>query len=450
MLYFIKNAILGNQKMQIYKTIDCIEPECSLNKNSCRLVSDDANNASKKPSNGNNLIPVPNFSKSIANVLPDVLKTSNKNLISNNNVLSSDIQPNKISHCKAFSFDGNNFIKLNNSPSLAIGFEVDFWFKQSILNPENNIQILYSIGTSNNINNSSFTLGLLGNNQIYLGYYNGNKYIENTQNIINEQSKIYTLDNNWHHIHFKVFNGSLTGEIDENKGVFSFINAIKTTVNTNNNSITYFGGANFSTGNITRKYNNAIGQMHELRLWQPNTYSPNYINNSVSPTSKGLVLYWRMDANSQIVKDEAQYKIDGTLGNSNSVEKSDPTFVNNCDGSNVTSTNINSTTIPETTTTNNVTSPKSDTVTVPVVIQDGINVINTDQKPLIMFNTQKGGKAIVKIINSANKLLVTKTVVITKGTNSLFSIIQNLKQGNYTITVTLNSKKYTQKFTIPK
>jgi hypothetical protein len=87
---------------------------------------------------------------------------------------------------------------------------------------------------------------------------------------------------------------------------------------------------------------------------------------------------------------------------------------------------------------------------VPVVIQDGINVINTDQKPLIMFNTQKGGKAIVKIINSANKLLVTKTVVITKGTNSLFSIIQNLKQGNYTITVTLNSKKYTQKFTIPK
>jgi len=449
MLFFVKNAILGNQSIKVIKTVDCVEPECSINKNSCRVVSDDVKNGARKASNA--VIPTPDFNKTIESKLPNVLKStsaSKSGAISNTTNLNSN--PIKIDHCKALAFDGNDFVKINNSPSLAVGFDVEFWFKHSSANATDNVEILFSLGTSNNITNSAFTFGLLGNNKVYVGYNNGNTYVEKTQNIISQQGNSYTIDNNWHHLHIQVNNGNFSGEIDGNKGVFTLTGAIKSSVNTDNTMNTYFGGADFNTGSISYKYNNFIGQIHDVRLWKTGYSFENSIASS-TPSTYGLVASWKLNTNSQIVKDEAQYKIDGTFGNNNSVEKSDPAFVNNCDGSNVTTSNTSViTTKPETTTTNAVASSKSDTVVVPVVIQDGINVINTDQKPLIMFNTQKGGKAIVKIINSANKLLITKTMVIAKGTNSLFSIIQNLKQGNYTITVTLNSKKYTQKFTILK
>lgn len=443
MLYFVKNAILGNQTIKVTKTIECVEPECSINKNSCRVVADDANNASRKASNA--VIPSPTFNKNTAQ-LPNVLKSATNNgsaPISSISTVVNNTNP-KLDHCKAFSFDGNDFIKINNSPSLAVGFDVEFWFKQTTSNPENNLEILFSMGTSNNIRGSAFTFGLLGNDKVYLGYFSGNSYVEKTVEILNNQNKPYSVDNEWHHYHFKVSDGNLTGEIDGNKGTFNLPNSIRTAINTDNTSNTYLGGADFNTGSISYKYNNAIGLIHEIRLWKIG-YSYDYHDEAVAANTTGLVACWKLNANTQVVKDDGPYKIDGVFGSNNSIEKKDPLFVNDCNGTTTSTT-------PNTSTTN---TPKQDTTT-PVVSstttieREGISIVNTTKKPIISFFAPKSGKAVVRILSSANKLLTIRTVVFSVGENMLSTYIQALKPGNYTIKVTLNAKSYTQKFTIPK
>lgn len=456
MLFFVKNAILGNQTIKVIKTVDCVEPECSMNKNSCRVVTDDANNASRKAENGNGVIPTPNFNKAMADALPNVLSTSKATTTINpttnptptntqNNI--PNVKPERLDHCKVLAFDGNDFVKLGNSPSVNTGFEMEFWFKHSNSNADNNVEILYSIGKSNNIRNSAFTFGLLGNNRVYLAYNNGSAYIEKIQSITDNNNNAYVIDNEWHHYHFKVVNGNLTGEIDGDKGKFILQNAIKTSQNTDN-SFSYIGGADFNTGSINYKYNYAVGQMHEVRIWQPNTYSVNNMSVSVQPNANGLVLYYKMNSNTQVVQDEAMYHIDGVLGSNASAEKSDPVFVNNCDGSNVIVQKIEipvqESTIPNIPTTNT----DIDLNTNNNVLKQGISVVQTEQKPIIEFNTPISGKATVSVLNSSNKNAFCKNMTFTRGSNSLNTYIKNLKPGNYTMKVIFNKITYLEKFSI--
>lgn len=458
MLFFVRNAILDNQTIKVIKTVDCVEPECSMNKNSCRVVSDDANNGSRKAENGANVIPKPNFNKTMADALPNVLTTSkvsnvttsNPNTTNNN---TSNAKPERLDHCKVLSFDGNDFIKVGNSPSITNGFELEFWFKQSTSNPENNLEILYSIGKSNNIRNSLFTFGLLGNNSIYLGYNNGSTYIEKIQNIKDNSNNSYLIDNEWHHYHFKVANGNLIGEIDGDKGRFNLQNVIKTSQNTDNN-ICYIGGADFNAGNINYKYNYAVGQLHEVRIWQPNTYSVNNMSVSVQPNANGLVLYYKLNSNAQIIQDEAMYNINGVLGSNASVEKIDPIFVNNCDGSNVITQKVEipiQETIAVNIPTTNIDSLKNtSTDNITNILKQGINITKTEQSINIEFNTPLSGKAAVSVLNSKNKSSYCKNMTFTRGSNSLNASILKLTPGNYTMKVVFNKKTYLEKFSISK
>jgi len=433
MLYFIKNAILQNKSIKVTKTIECTEPECSNNKSSCRVVVDDANNGSKKASN--KVIPSPNFDKSVSAQLPNVLKNSGATSATTETAPQATVPTTnnpleRLDHCKAFSFDGNDFIRVNNSPSLAVGFDVEFWFKHSAANPENNVEILYSMGTSRNIRSSAFTFGLLGNNKIYLGYFSGNAYVEKTQNIVDNQNNTYSIDNNWHHYHFRVSNGNFTGEIDGNKATFSLPNSVKSSVNTDNTSNTYLGGGDFNTGSISYKYSNAFGQMHEVRLWKMG-YSYDYHDEAVSSSAVGLVASWNLNESGQTVKDEAPYKINGTLGSNGSAEKSDPTFVNNCDGSST---------------------PVKDVQGTPISteITEGIKITETDARPTIEFFAPKAGKATTKINDAKNRTVVTRIAQFTQGNNNISTYIKSVAKGTYTIKVTINGKTYTESFSIIK
>lgn len=455
MLFFVKNAILGNQTIKVIKTVDCVEPECSMNKNSCRVVVDDANNASRKPENGRNVIPNPNFNKSIADVLPNVLITAKGTNPNNTNPTTNETnnnlpttKPERLDHCKAFSFDGNDFIKLGNSPSVNAGFEVEFWFKQANSNADNNLEILYSIGKSNNIENSAFTFGLLGNNRVYVGYNNGNSYVEKIQNITDNSNNSYSVDNQWHHYHFKVANGNLTGEIDDDKARFNMPNAIKTSQQTDN-SVSYIGGADFNSGNINYTYNYAIGQIHEVRIWQANSYSVNNMNISVQPNANGLVLYYKMNTNAQRVQDDAMYKIDGVLGSNANVEASDPLFVNNCDGSNVAVQKVE---IPkQEPIVKEIPTVKVDSVSQPAkIIKEGISVVQTEKLQVVSFDALLKGKASISVLNSKNKDVVCKKAIFSIGNNSLNTYIDNLSSGNYTLKVVFNKKTYSEKISITK
>ena len=200
MLFFIKNAILQNQSIKVYKTVDCVEPECSMSKSSCRVVTDDASNGSKKPSNA--IIPKPNFNRSILST--KIITPNNTNVEPPKPVIVKQTTGEKLNHCKVLSFDGDDFVKVNKSAALSLGFDVEFWYKQTVTNTDNNMRILFSIGSGNDIKTSAFTFGLLGNNKIYVGYFNGNTYIEKTQEIKDAMNNSFTVDGNWHHYHFKI------------------------------------------------------------------------------------------------------------------------------------------------------------------------------------------------------------------------------------------------------
>ena len=159
-----------------------------------------------------------------------------------------------------------------------------------------------------------------------------------------------------------------------------------------------------------------------------------------------------MNSNSQVVQDEAMYKINGFLGSNASVEKSDPAFVNNCDGSNVVTQQVEipvqestATNIP---TTNIDTIKNSTSDNEPNILKEGINIIKTEKTINIEFNTPMNGKASVTVLNGNNRSSFCKNMTFSRGSNSLNNCIQNLKPGNYTMKVVFNKKTYLEKFSI--
>ena len=169
---------------------------------------------------------------------------------------------------------------------------------------------------------------------------------------------------------------------------------------------------------------------------------------------------WKLNTNTQTQKDDGKLMLDATLGNSTAVEKSDPTYINNCVPSTVITTpkdtvkpvvivpvkvDTPKVIIPTTP----ITTPKTDTLIQPTVaIKDGITIItNSDiELPIIWFNTQKAGKGKFYIYNKSNKLILCKSISFTKGKNDLAPYFAKLKSGTYNIKVILGKKTYTKKF----
>ncbi|HUM51399.1 MAG TPA: hypothetical protein PK431_06260, partial [Chitinophagales bacterium] len=453
MLDFLRTTVIQKQPIQMYKTIECITANCTLPNATCRVSQVGKNPPAAKslnpkiPSANYKKIKVPgatNTSAVVVNNTPEMTTETPAPVLNVNTLVKNN-------HCLAYTFDGNDFIKVERSASLQSKFDVEFWYKQTNLNDNNNVRILFSVSNEKNIKNSALVVGTLGNDKIYISYNNGINYIENIQQLITNNKASYSLDNNWHHVHIKVAAPNLLVEIDGNAATALFADAIYSTRNTLNNN-TYFGGSDYTEtkiGNYT--FTNAVGQIHEIRFWNAN-YNFNYSTYNIPGNTEGIVALWKLNTNTQTQKDDGKLNLDATLGNSSAVEKADPTYVNNCVPSIVIPTPKDTlkpvVIVPVKTDTAKVVTPV-DTVTQPTVeIKDGITIItNSDiELPIIWFSTQKAGKGKFYIYNKSNKLVLCKNISFTKGKNDLAPYFAKLKSGTYNVKVILNKKTYTKKF----
>ncbi len=453
MLDFLRTTVIQKQPIQMYKTIECITANCTLPNATCRVSQVGKNPPAAKslnpkiPSANYKKIKVPgatNTSAVVVNNTPEMTTETPAPVLNVNTLVKNN-------HCLAYTFDGNDFIKVERSASLQSKFDVEFWYKQSSLNDNNNVRILFSVSNEKNIKNSALVVGTLGNDKIYVSYNNGINYIENIQQLITNNKASYSLDNNWHHVHIKVAAPNLLVEIDGNAATALFADAIYSTRNTLNNN-TYFGGSDYTEtkiGNYT--FTNAVGQIHEIRFWNAN-YNFNYSTYNIPGNTEGIVALWKLNTNTQTQKDDGKLNLDATLGNSTAVEKADPTFVNNCVPSIVIPTPKDTVKpvviVPIKTDTAKVVTT-TDTVTQPTVeIKDGITIItNSDiELPIIWFSTQKAGKGKFYIYNKSNKLVLCKSISFTKGKNDLAPYFAKLKSGTYNVKVLFLKKTYTKKF----
>ena len=461
MLDFLRTTVIQKQPIQMYKTIECITANCTLPNATCRVSQVGKNPPAAKslnpkiPSANYKKIKVPgasNTSAVVVNNSPEMTTEIPAPVLNVNTLVKNN-------HCLAYTFDGNDFIKVERSASLQSKFDVEFWYKQSSINDNNNVRVLFSINNEKNIKNTALLIGLLGNDKIYLSYNNGINYIENIQQLITKNKANYVIDNNWHHVHIKVAAPNLLVEIDGDAATSLFADAIYSTRNTLNNS-TYFGGADYTDNkNASYTFTNAVGQIHEIRFWNSN-YNFNYSTYNIPGNTEGIVALWKLNTNTQTQKDDGKLMLDATLGNSTAVEKSDPTYINNCVPSTVITTpkdtvkpvvivpvkvDTPKVIIPTTP----ITTPKTDTLIQPTIaIKDGITIItNSDiELPIIWFNTQKAGKGKFYIYNKSNKLILCKSISFTKGKNDLAPYFAKLKSGTYNIKVILGKKTYTKKF----
>ena len=445
----------------MYKTIECITANCTLPNATCRVSQVGKNPPAAKslnpkiPSANYKKIKVPgasNTSAVVVNNSPEMTTEIPAPVLNVNNLTRNN-------HCLVYNFDGNDFIKVERSASLQSKFDVEFWYKQSSINDNNNVRVLFSMNNEKNIKNTALLIGLLGNDKIYLSYNNGINYIENIQQLITKNKANYAIDNNWHHLHIKVAAPNLLVEIDGDAATSLFADAIYSTRNTLNNS-TFFGGADYTDNkNASYTFTNAVGQIHEIRFWNSN-YNFNYSTYNIPGNTEGIVALWKLNTNTQTQKDDGKLMLDATLGNSTAVEKSDPTYINNCVPSTVITTpkdtvkpvvivpvKVDTPKVIIPTTPN--TTPKTDTLIQPTIaIKDGITIItNSDiELPIIWFNTQKAGKGKLYIYNKSNKLILCKSISFTKGKNDLASYFAKLKSGTYNVKVNLLKKTYTKKF----
>ena len=445
----------------MYKTIECITANCTLPNATCRVSQVGKNPPAAKslnpkiPSANYKKIKVPgasNTSAVVVNNSPEMTTEIPAPVLNVNNLTRNN-------HCLVYNFDGNDFIKVERSASLQSKFDVEFWYKQSSINDNNNVRVLFSMNNEKNIKNTALLIGLLGNDKIYLSYNNGINYIENIQQLITKNKANYAIDNNWHHLHIKVAAPNLLVEIDGDAATALFSDAIYNSRNTLNNS-TFFGGADYTDNkNASYTFTNAVGQIHEIRFWNSN-YNFNYSTYNIPGNTEGIVALWKLNTNTQTQKDDGKLMLDATLGNSTAVEKSDPTYINNCVPSTVITTpkdtvkpvvivpvKVDTPKVIIPTTPN--TTPKTDTLIQPTIaIKDGITIItNSDiELPIIWFNTQKAGKGKLYIYNKSNKLILCKSISFTKGKNDLASYFAKLKSGTYNVKVNLLKKTYTKKF----
>lgn len=429
MLAFLRTSVIQKQPIQMFKTIDCITNDCTLPNATCRVSQIGKNPPAAKSLNPK--IPVANYKKiTVPGASSTSATSTNNNTTTSTDEVSSTTNLTKNNHCFTYTFDGNDFIKVDKSASLQSKFDVEFWYKQETPNTAGNVRILFSMNNDKAIKNSALLVGLLGNDKLYLAYNNGVNYIENIQDLVSKNKNNYAIDNNWHHIHIKVSAPSLLVEIDGDAATSLFADAIYSSRNTTNMN-TYFGGADFTENkNASYTFSNAVGQIQEIRFWNSN-YSYNYSTYNIPGNTEGLVAVWKLNTNTQTQKDDGKLSLDATLGNSVAAEKSDPTFTNNC----------------------SATTPKDTNIVVPVIVDtlitDGISVKTTSTGTEVSFITPVSGKGKLTIYYKSNNLVISKNIFYNAGKNDLTTYFAKQKAGTYTIKVVLLGKTYTKKFFLP-
>jgi hypothetical protein len=407
---------------QLQKNVPCVSPDCSTGAGTPANCREMNANPSHTANSSSNYSTIPLINLPIASCIPSTINE----------------------HCHAFSFDGGDYIRINSSSTLnsTESNDIDFWYKKSGTIPTNKINILYSSGIDNNINNSRLTIGLIGENQLWVYAKNSSSTNNITQTI-----NIPTLDNNWHHFTIAFFNTTLIISIDTWTNQFTIPSPFVININ---NCTHYFGGANYTAGTTSLPYTNSIGQIDNIRFWT-NVPDPwgvgtmNIVNSgteNICPSVGYLMGYWKLNADGQIIKDETNHHNDGTKGATSSIETSDPTYITNCN------TSAGTTNQPNNSLLINVEIKKND-----IDKKEMLTVFPnpSSSKPTILFLSTEQGTADIQLINSKGiEITSLRDFNLNKNLNFISEFIPNLSNGIYFIKITTNQKSHEEKFVITK
>lgn len=424
MLSFIKNSVFCNKLNQFSKNIECtlaIGCDPASVAASCRSI------------NG----AVQAISNTATYSTPVVLA----------NLPTQACQPTTINeHCHAFSFDGGDYIKIPSSSSLNYTDSkiIDFWFKKDGTIPNNKITILYSAGVDLNVNNSRLTIGLIGENQLWI--YAKDPVSGNT---FSQTNLISPIGLDWRHYIFSTYYNHL-------KYPDSISTDLTLPFNINTNSCSnFFGGMPYTTGTTPFPIIGSKGQLDNIRYWvdSPDPWShaiagiQNTKNDNICPSYGYLTGYWKLNQNSQTVKDETNFHNDGTMGLTTSVETSDPTYVTNCNTSaRMANTTGNSTQ-------NDAEFKEKESIVTATEKKEILSVFPNPSsgKPTVLFISPYAGLANFQLLDNKGTAIINKyNVQLNNEMTILSDYLPNLASGIYFIKISTGLKTYEEKFVITK
>lgn len=409
MLSFLKNSVLCNQLNQKHDIINCTYPECSI-KDDCKVL----------------------------NPLSGAIQVSTPVTISSLPI-SSCTSSNLNEHCNVFSFDGGDYLYINNYTtlnSITNDYTVEFWYKKSGTLPSNIVTLLFR-ATKLLGKDGSFGFGLKGDNNIWINT-TGPALGEGAESII----PIPPIDNNWHH--YKIYfttSGNVSVKIDNSI-------VLPTTLYTelSPSFIRWFlGGHDGSYNGVTlQTIVNSIGLYDEFRIWKGiAAFNNNSTNNSnICPLQSDLLAYYKLNFDGQSVKDETNYHHDGTKGATTSIESSDPTFTHACS----TSARIgNASFYPfEFVEEEDVITGHNNTKEILSIYPNP-----SKQAPHIAFISKSEGQGILQVVDSEGYVIVNNVYVDYKiGLNLLSNYLPALTSGEYFVKLKTNNSVHVKKFTI--
>lgn len=427
MLTFLKGSVLCQRPNKVQKTIDCIVANnCDATAPAACRVAQETSVANSSP---NNTIPVVTSTLPMAVCQPTVTNE----------------------HCHAFSFDGGDYVKVPTSASLNFGIptNIDFWFKKNGIIPSNKINILYSAGIDLNVNNSRLTIGLIGENQLWVYAKDPISGNTSTQTI-----SIPILDANWHHFAFVLLSNNVKFFIDAT-GTATQYNANLTITPNINNSTNFFGGTPYILGSTPLPIIGFKGQMDNIRYYVdiPDAFglgTDAYVlqtkNSNVCPNDGLLKGYWKLNQDGQSVKDETSNHNDGLKGLGGAVDAADPTYVSNC---NTSARMANPNNGINNTTQNNVDENKA---IIPFDEKEVLNIFPnpTNDKPNVLFISKLDGLGTLEIVNENSTSILNTKISLKKGLNILTSYLPKLPSGFYIFKVQSTTDSFTQKIIITK
>lgn len=414
MLSFLKNSVLCNRLNQTSKVINCtLANGCDPTNVPCRVVDGNTSHAPNLPANST---PV---------VLPSLPTSACQSTTTNQ-------------HCHAFSFDGGDYVKIVNYPSMVNPnkeYTVEFWFKKTAVIANNVYRIMFESG-GQSAKSGIIDFGFKGESNLYINTTGGPNG-DPTEILIP-----VAIDQNWHHykLYYNAPSLSVSLKMDNNLLLPA-------------TSVSYFDiPSNFTTtfgGTYSPFGNGSIGQMDEVKIWKGitafNTNSTNSTN--ICPNQTDLLAYYKLNADGQTVLDQTNNHYNGIKGLSLLADAADPTYVTNCNTSaRMANTNANPVVEPT----------KTTVVNEPIKIKEEKEVLDifpnpSENKPNILFLSNNEGVCSFEIVDIKGSVLISKqNIVLTKGMNIFSNYLPNLASGMYIAKIHTEYNHFEQKFAITK
>lgn len=409
MLSFLKNSVLCNNMNQFHKIVNCTTPDCDILNTTCTGAS-----ALTNPS-------IPNLA----------------------NLPTSACQPTTTNeHCHTLSFDGGDFIKIPyNNTFDGVSKVIHFWYKKTNTLPSNQLNILFSAGNDLNISNSKVTIGLIGENTVGL-------YVKDLiSGTINSYTyAIPTINNNWHHYAIVLYGTTFDMYID---GILSIHSTISQDLDIPN-YIQYIGGSPYNTGTFPVPYSGITGQIDEIRYWSdiPDAFNStilssiifNGINSNICPNTNWLVANWKLNQNTQIIKDETNFHNDAIMGTTTNIETADPTHTTNC----------NTSARMGLSTTNSIIDTAEDMSIESSNSTGKLYIYPNPSKhvPTVIYYSTQNTAATIEILDAKGEVKSLQKISLVQGDNNLSSFLPKLATGIYQFNIKANDFKDRKQFII--